>query len=970
MVMTNLDAKSTGIPTPQGGGNVTVSDHATVFGPVVGFNTGTITNIIQVAQAVTSSHQLRAPLDDFVGRFHEMTMLVESLRSHADGAAIAAICGMGGLGKSELALKIAHELSVEYPDAQLFVNLRGSTPSLSRTPADGLRDVIRAFARDSILPAETDALAALYRGYLGGKRVLVLLDDAPDNAAVRAFFPPAGCALIVTSRTRLTLDGQGSVLDLMPLERAEARKLLLDDIPSLDNTPLLDDLLNYCGDLPLAVRIAGATLSNSPELTLERYLARLANDSRRSAALRYEDTDVYAILGAGDDILMAANPDLARRWRILGVCPAPFDATAAGSIWGETDVDERDDALAQLVRRSLLSFDKTSRRYRMHDLLRDIARSRCSIEDNQAARIAHARYYLQIYRHAQNIHESSSVMRLEGLRLFDAIWPHIRAAVMWIAANPSPETDLLCVYELSDMSLLDIRLEPGVLATWCAAAVAAAHRRNEPSHEAAALFGLAYSNFLLGELEQAKNQYSQSLDLFRTRSDRTGEIRALLGKGKTLQQLGEYPGADELYQQALSIAETIQDHYAIACIQRERGNLLAYTNSYDEARALLEKAHTDIAALGDTLGLSSVLEYLGYVATKQNDYAAACRYAQEQLDIAERHGDRIGMCMALNTLGIAGWQQGNVREGLEYLQRQLEIAVEIGYMRGVCFAHSDIAGVYSTEGNYYKALAHLNDALVAAIDTDDRTGISTILGNAGLIYSRCGHYDVALTCLGNALKLLADLGEWPESYFLLISIADAYKEKLRFDHAARLYSHAIALTRALTTQSILGEALYQQADLYIRQERYTEALPLIDEAISILQRENFSEYYFPAMVLAVRLRFVLRQIDYTIAVSELANLHEQCNGESDQAALYYEIWRSDPHQRDAGQSAADLYKQLYVRSPQIEYRRRYEELTHTQLTETPPLPILSMSASLESVDIDILSEYVIRESSRAVLHRA
>jgi tetratricopeptide (TPR) repeat protein len=968
--MTDLDAKSIGTPTPQGGGNVTVSGQATIYGSVVGFNAGTITNIIQVAQAVTSLHQLRAPLDDFVGRFGEITMLMGSLRSRADGAAIAAICGMGGLGKSELALKVAHELRIDYPDAQLFVSLRGSAPGLSRTPADGLRDVIRAFARDSVLPTETDALAALYRGHLGGRRVLVLLDDAPDNAAVRVFFPPAGCALLVTSRTRLTLDGQGSVLDLTPLERAEARDLLLDDVPSLGNTPLLDRLLNYCGDLPLAVRIAGATLSNSSELTLERYLIRLADDDRRPGALRYEDTDVYAILGAGDDILMAADPELARRWRRLSVCPAPFDATAAGSIWEESDADKRDDALSLLTRRSLLSYDKTSRTYRMHDLLRDIARLRCSAEDTRAARLAHARYYLQVYRYAQNVYEGPAETKLDGLRVFDAVWSHIRSAATWLATTQSPETDLLCVYERSDVSLLDIRLEPGALATWCAAAVAAAQRRSEPSYEAAALFGLAHSSFLLGELEQAKHQYSQSLDLFRTRFDRSGEIRALLGKGQVLQQLGEYPEADVAYQEALNLAETNQDRYAVACIRRERGYLLAYTNSYDEAHALLEKAHADFGALGDRIGLSRVLEYLGYVATKRNDYAAAGRYAEEQLDIAETHGDRIGMCMALNTLGIACWQQGNFTKGLEYLLQQLEIAVEIGYTRGVCFAHSDIAGIYSTEGNYHKALAHLNDALVAAVDTDDRTGISTILGNAGLIYSRCGHYDIALTCLGNALKLLADLGEWPESYFLLISIADAYKEKLRFDHAARLYSHAIALTRALATQSILGEALYQQADLYIRQERYTEALPLISEAISILQRENFSEYYFPAMILAVRLRFVLRQIDYTIAVSELANLHEHCNGESDQAALYYEMWRSDPHQREAGQSAADLYKQLYVRSPQIEYRRRYEELTHAQLTENPPLPILSMSASLEAVDIDILSEYVIRESSRAVLHRA
>ncbi|NJO83599.1 MAG: serine/threonine protein kinase, partial [Blastochloris sp.] len=242
----------------------------------VGIDTSALGGLVQTAQIITSRHQLRAPLADFVGRDEEAQALVAALRGTGDretgrpgdretgrpgdneyetpdatrtthhaprtthhathettdhGQRTVGIFGMGGGGKSELALRVAQEVREDYPDAQLFIRLRGATPGAYRSAVDGLRDAIRAFEPRATLPEGQDELVALYRQQLKGKRALVLLDDAPDVEAARLFLPPENCALLVTSRIHLALDEPATTVDLGLLQREEARRLLLGVAP-------------------------------------------------------------------------------------------------------------------------------------------------------------------------------------------------------------------------------------------------------------------------------------------------------------------------------------------------------------------------------------------------------------------------------------------------------------------------------------------------------------------------------------------------------------------------------------------------------------------------------------------------------------------------------------------------------------------------------------------------------------------
>jgi tetratricopeptide (TPR) repeat protein len=606
---------------------------------VVGVNTGTITNIVQVAQVVTSLHQLRAPLEDFVGRERELAALVAALAPAPAQARQAAVCGMGGQGKTELALRSAAQLREQYPDAQLFLSLRATAGSAPRTPADGLRDTIRAFEPQAGLGDDVDLLAAQYRACLDGKRCLLVLDDAPDDRAVQPFMPPAGCALLVTSRTRLTLGGQGLVVELGVLSQAEARNLLLNDAPQLAGDLNVDAILEHCAGLPLAVRVAAAVLATGALITPQRYLERLDDDRRRPGALRFEHTDVLAVLGAGHDHLAAADPQLAGRWRMLGVCPAPFEAATAASIWQERDADALDDALGQLLRRSLLAFDRQTQRFRVHELLRDVAAMHRSAADSTLAHLRHAQHYLSIAREAQRLYEAGHAHVLEGLRLFDASWDHLRIAGAWLADAASPDADdLLVSFALVPYDLVFQRALPAQQQRWFEATRAAARRRGDDRAEGRAQLALANSHAARGDLEQAAALTEQGLALARSSGD----------------QAAIAIGANDL---------------AVAHMEGSRP---------EPALVLLQEALGIYRALGDRRreGQTLVNVGLAYEALRREREALQA-YAQG-LKLVRGAGDMRTEVLVLGNLGLFYQQHGDLRRAAQTLERAARMAAQLG----------------------------------------------------------------------------------------------------------------------------------------------------------------------------------------------------------------------------------------------------------------------------------------------------
>jgi hypothetical protein len=290
---------------------------------------------------------------------------------------IAAIDGMAGVGKTALALSAGHLLAERFPDGQLYIDLRGYTRGLApREPAEALAAVLQALgAAPDRLPSDVDALATLYRGRLSGTRTLVLLDNAAGEAQVRPLLPGAGeCFVLVTSRRRLKAldDAHALALDVLP--PADAVALLRQAAGPRHGgpgDPLLGEIAELCGRLPLALRIAAALLRHRPAWTARRLAGKLREGGSGLEGFFDGDRDLATVF---DLSYRALERDERLLFRRLGLIPgADIDAHAAAALLNTGPVGaER--LLQRLVDHNLLA-EPVPGRYRLHNLIRLHARA-------------------------------------------------------------------------------------------------------------------------------------------------------------------------------------------------------------------------------------------------------------------------------------------------------------------------------------------------------------------------------------------------------------------------------------------------------------------------------------------------------------------------------------------------------------------------------------------------------------------
>src|SRR5262249_7391914 len=243
-------------------------------------------------------HQLPADIADFAGRGAQMEKLLGVLSAPGGRAAISAIDGIGGLGKTTLAVHVAHRLTGRYPDAQIVVDM-AATSAAPLPPAQGLARVIRSFEPLMQLPETVVELRPIYLNVLRGKRVLLMLDNALDGDQVAPLLPPEDCALIVTSRRRIAVAGLARV-DLDLLAPDEAAGLLRTIMGRGRATAAeLSRIAELCGFLPLGLRVAGMFLAASPHWSAAAFIDALADERERLARLKLDgsaDLDVAASL--------------------------------------------------------------------------------------------------------------------------------------------------------------------------------------------------------------------------------------------------------------------------------------------------------------------------------------------------------------------------------------------------------------------------------------------------------------------------------------------------------------------------------------------------------------------------------------------------------------------------------------------------------------------------------------------------
>nr|WP_042191568.1 BTAD domain-containing putative transcriptional regulator [Kibdelosporangium sp. MJ126-NF4]CEL20160.1 regulatory protein [Kibdelosporangium sp. MJ126-NF4]CTQ97385.1 regulatory protein [Kibdelosporangium sp. MJ126-NF4] len=344
------------------------------------------------ARAWSAPALLPGDVPDFTGRMTENAMLFKQLSDGwGSGASVTTIVGMGGIGKTALGVYAAHNAAATYTDGQLFANLHGASTTPA-SPADVLARFLRALGvPERAIPVDVDGRVETYRTLVNGRRILVLLDDAASEEQVRPLLPGTPtCAVVVTSRAGLAGLAGAHRVDLDVFAADEAIELLTRIVGEDRVTAELaaaTEIVELCGGLPLAVRIAGARLAARPSWRLAHLAAMLSDERRRLDQLAVGDLAVRASLALS---YRGLDGQPRRLFRLLGLFSAPDFPPWLASVVLDCPVAEATEYAEALVDAQLLTTSGTDAagqyRYRLHDLVRLFAAERAQDEETEDSR--------------------------------------------------------------------------------------------------------------------------------------------------------------------------------------------------------------------------------------------------------------------------------------------------------------------------------------------------------------------------------------------------------------------------------------------------------------------------------------------------------------------------------------------------------------------------------------------------------
>ncbi|MCM3886427.1 BTAD domain-containing putative transcriptional regulator [Frankia sp. R82] len=320
-------------------------------------------------------------IEEYTGRdtlqAHALALLTDSA-ALARGTVAIAFAGKAGTGKTALAVHVAHQVRAHFTDV-LYVDLRGTSRPLEPTRVL-IRFVQALGVSRAAVPADPDDLVEMYLQLLSTRQVLVILDNAENEAQLRPLMPSSpGCAVLVTSRPRLSgLTMPCRVLDVLIPDDAV---LLLERVVGAERVAMEEkaarDIVGLCGYLPLAIQIAGRKLAAHPYWRLSRIVKRLEAERNRLSWLELGDLEIRASFQLSYD---GRRPDEQPAFRLLALpAVSDFTAWAAAAVLG-VEVDEAEDIVDRLVDAQLLERrgpDPSGiERYGFHDLLRVFAREK------------------------------------------------------------------------------------------------------------------------------------------------------------------------------------------------------------------------------------------------------------------------------------------------------------------------------------------------------------------------------------------------------------------------------------------------------------------------------------------------------------------------------------------------------------------------------------------------------------------
>lgn len=667
--------------------------------------------------------QLPPDVDNFTGRDAELAELREVLTRRSKST-LAAITGKAGVGKTSLAVRAAHGIGDQFSGGQLYVRLGGTSPS-PRDPATVLAELLIALGvHPHAVPEDVEARAALYRSQLAARQVLIVLDDARSMAQVRPLLPGSdSSAVLVTSRVQL-VGAQTVHLDVLGAEDAIR---LLGEIAGQDRMAAepaaAAAVARYCGNLPLALRIAASRLARRGHWTVGRLAERLAGEGTRLNELRIDDLEARASLAWSYEAL----DDVQRRaFRLLGLLDVPdFPGWVVAALLG-IDVHDAEEIVDSLADVHLL--EVWQGRYRFHALLRVFARERAGETDAEDER-------------ANALH---------------------RAFTAWRDRAVQAESGLPCRF-------LKVRLDPG------AGGPVAGDPLAWLEAERDALVGVVEQALKLGMTSVACDLACALTTLFDLRSHydlwrHTHELaltaaederhQAILhqGLGALAFYRDRYGEASEHFARAQEIFAGTDEHRGHAYAHLGLGSVHLFHGRQDEAAVHLGQARETFRDCDDLSGEAFALQAMGIVHRNQDRLDEAARCLGRALEIFRGLDSRYGQACALFSLGLHHKARGDLARTEQALLDAIDLFRSASCSRDEALALHVLAATYAEQGDAGKASEMMSRSLTVFPQEDESVGKAATLYSLGWVAHRNQRLDEAAACFEQALRLFDRLG--------------------------------------------------------------------------------------------------------------------------------------------------------------------------------------------------------------------
>ncbi|MFD0205634.1 MULTISPECIES: AfsR/SARP family transcriptional regulator [Saccharothrix] len=632
---------------------------------------------------------------DFSGRSAELLQLRAATQPTSPTAiTISAVDGMGGVGKTTLAVHLAHQVAADYPDGHYFIDLRGFTAGMSPVSPEQALDMLLGDSGvpPELIPSALESRSALWRSRMAGRRVLLIIDNAVNAAHVRPLLPgAAGALVVVTSRRKLTaLEGALPIsLDVLPPEDAIT---LFEKIAGAERVATEPDAVatavELCGRLPLAIRIAAARLRDRTRWTVAELVNRLRNHAQRVRFLEIDDRGVMAALRVSYRYL---SPPQQRLFRLLSLHPGgDFDAYSAASLAG-LPLDEAEQHLDSLFDDNLLK-QNTAGRFYFHDLIRDCARQLLFEEDGDAEQRAALGRLLDYYLHAAYVwcrHHHNAIYR-DAPRV-----EHVPEQVP-VVSTAQEAVELLNVEYANLVAVTRFAVD------------------NDWHRHAWRLVCALQPMFKL------HNYGGPSYDLFeggaraaRASGDVRGESACLQGLAAVCRDHRSTAEALEHIERALKLSRQIGAPESETAQLVDLGNLFLHEDRLQEAREIFHQAEPLTARASNTFLSLAVANNLGVICRDLGDFTQALHHLRraETLLTAEdvRSAQFISWC-----IGSVLHAMGAHEEARREFTRGLEMSTASGSSHGEAFALLGLCGVNRSLGNLTESLDQGRRALTTA----------------------------------------------------------------------------------------------------------------------------------------------------------------------------------------------------------------------------------------------------------------